>query len=335
MSTLNTDIAIIGAGPSGLFCAFQAGMLGMKSVIIDALAAPGGQCHALYPDKPIYDIPSQPEITGQALIDALLLQNQPFAPNYLLGQQVTMVEGDAGNFRLKTSLGQEITAKAIIISVGSGLFMPNRPPLAEIELYEGRSVFYHVSDKQKFNDATIAIAGGGDSAIDWAVALGPQAKKIYVIHRRDKFRAMEHSLQKMMALVAAGKIELITPYQLHSLNGENGLLREVVLTDLDNNKRTLEAQYLLAFFGLKTELGPLETWGLESHKNHLAVAAHNMMTSKAGIFAIGDISTYPGKLKLILTGFAEGALACHNAYNFVFPNKALHFEYSTTKGLKS
>jgi len=329
-----TDIAIIGAGPVGLFTVFQAGMLGMKSIVIDALDEIGGQCTALYPEKPIYDIPAYPKISGADLVKNLHEQASPFKPEYLLNRRVDKIEKTKDGFwKLETSKGKKIEAKVIIIAAGCGAFGPNRPPLENLESFEGKSVFYNVLSRDKFSGKNVVIAGGGDSAVDWAISLAEVANKIYVVHRRAKFRAMQASLDKLHNLASNGKIELVTPYQLSEISGKNGNLESVEVKDLDGNAKLIEADYLLPFYGLKMELGPIAEWGLNLDQNHITVSQSNFQTNINGIYAIGDIATYPGKLKLILTGFAESAAACHDAYNIIFPDKAFHFEYSTTKGL--
>jgi thioredoxin reductase (NADPH) len=330
----HTDVAIIGAGPSGLFSIFQAGMLKMKVHVIDTLEFIGGQCIALYPEKPIYDIPAHPQIDAANLIEMLEEQARPFHPYYHLNQQVNGLDKDDNGFVLTTSLGNIIHAKVVFIAGGCGAFGPNRPPLANLEQYEGKSVFYLVSKKESFRGKKIVIAGGGDSAVDWAVALSDVAEKIYVVHRRPKFRAAPETVSKMEELAASGKIEMVIPYQLEALNGDNGQISEVIVKDLDNNIKAIQADCLLPFFGLAMELGPILDWGLNIHKNHIEVNPVTMETSIKGIFAVGDIATYAGKLKLIVNGFAEGATAAHTAYNYVYPDKPLHFEYSTTKGVK-
>lgn len=234
---------------------------------------------------------------------------------------------------LKTSQNKEIEAKVVIIAAGCGAFGPNRPPLEHIERYEGKNVFYSVTSKDKFKDKRIVIAGGGDSAVDWAVSLAESAQIVYVVHRRDKFRAMQASLDKMHKLVDNKKIELVTPYQLNSIIEDNSGFNGVEVKDLDGNTKQLEADYLLPFFGLKMELGPIADWGLNLDKHHIQVEQKNMRTNADNIYAIGDIATYPSKLKLILTGFAEAASVCHDCYSTIFPDKAFHFQYSTTKGV--
>ena len=328
-----TDIAVIGAGPVGLFAVFEAGMLKMRCQVIDALDATGGQCTALYPEKPIYDIPGHPAIAAADLIDRLVEQAAPFAPVYRLGQRVETLERIDGGFRLATSAGVTLEAKAVFIAGGCGAFGPNRPPLAGIESYEGKSLFYFVKRKDELRGKRVVIAGGGDSAVDWAIALAGVAAQVSVVHRRDKFRAAPESARRLQDLAKSGAIELVVPYQLDGLEGANGQLRAVVVKDLDGKTRHLAADVLLAFFGLSMTLGPIAKWGLNLERNHIAVAPSTCATSVPGIFAIGDIAHYPGKLKLILSGFAEAALAAHAAYPLVHPGEALHFEYSTTSGV--
>lgn len=330
--THTTDIAVIGAGPVGLFTVFEAGMLKMRCHVIDALPALGGQCTALYPEKPIYDIPAHPSILAADLIDQLQQQAAPFSPVYHLGERVEKLEQGDG-FRLTTSAGKVISCKAVIIAAGCGAFGPNRPPLADIERYEGESVHYMVARREDFRGKKIVIAGGGDSAVDWAVSLAEVVSKIYVVHRRPKFRASPETVSRMEQLADSGLVELVIPYQLDSLAGVGSRLRAVGVRTLEGESRQLEADHLLAFFGLSMELGPIAQWGLNLDMNHIAVNTPHYETSTKGIFAVGDIAHYAGKLKLILSGFAEAASACHGAWALVHPGEALHFEYSTTKGV--
>ena len=332
-STTATDVAIIGAGPVGLFAVFECGMLKMKCHVFDALDSVGGQCAALYPEKPIYDIPGYPMIPAAELIDKLEAQAEPFAPVYHLNQRVDGVRADGDGFVLTTSAGAQVRAKAIIIAAGAGAFGPNRPPLGGIEAYEGSGVFYYVKRRVDFRGKRVVIAGGGDSAVDWALALEGIASHIAVVHRRDKFRAAPESAARLAALAKDGKIELVVPYQLHGLEGTGGKLSGVVVQDLDGKNRTLAADALLPFFGLSMDLGPIAGWGLALERHHLTVDPARLETSAPGIFAIGDVATYPGKLKLILSGFSEAAMAAHAAHSRVFPGQALHFEYSTSKGV--
>ncbi len=334
MTIHKTDLVVIGTGPAGLFSIFEAGMLKMKCHVIDALETIGGQCCALYPEKPIYDIPAHPKVLASELIELLEAQAAPFHPVYHLNQIVEKISKNVdGSFDVETSKNTKINCKVILIAAGCGAFGPNRPPLAGIEEFEGKSIFYAVRHKAEFLDKNVVIAGGGDSAVDWALSLAEIAKKLYVVHRRDKFRCAPESADKMKKLTDEGKIEMVIPFQLDGLEGTDGKLSAVLVKDFDGNVKKLEADYLLPFFGLAMELGPIANWGLNLSKNHIEVEASTMQTSQAGIYAIGDIATYKNKLKLILTGFAEAATACHDAYKIVYPNQVFHFEYSTSKGI--
>jgi thioredoxin reductase (NADPH) len=333
-ATHTTDIAIIGAGPTGLFAVFECGMLKMHCHVIDALDMIGGQCSALYPEKPIYDIPAHPAISGGDLIDKLEEQAAPFNPTYHLGQSVTKLEKmDDGSFTLETSKGVVIHAKAVIIAAGVGAFGPNRPPLEGLLQYEGTSVFYMVRKREDFRNKRIVIAGGGDSAVDWALSLADVAKSVQVVHRRPKFRAAPESVAQLDRLNAEGKIELVVPYQLEGLKGEGDQLSHVVVKDFDGNLRDLEADILLPFYGLSQNLGPIAEWGIALEKKHLSVHPTSMATSEAGIYGIGDIITYENKLKLILCGFSEAAMAARSAHAYAHPDEELHFEYSTSMGV--
>ncbi|MDG1286812.1 MAG: NAD(P)/FAD-dependent oxidoreductase [Rickettsiales bacterium] len=329
-----TDICIIGAGPVGLFAIFEAGMLKMRTHVVDTLDMIGGQCAALYPEKPIYDIAAHASITGQGLTDELAKQAEPFDPVYHLGQQVVKVDKQGEGFVVETSKGTQISCKGIIIAAGAGAFGPNRPPLEGLEAYEGSSVFYMVAKREEFRDKRIVIAGGGDSAVDWALSLADLAEHIYFVHRRPKFRAAPDSVEKLHALAEAGKIELVVPYQLDSLQGDNGQLTGVGVKTLAGETRMLEADTMLPFFGLSMNLGPIAEWGLNLNMSHIEVQdPTTLATNVEGIHAIGDIVTYPNKLKLIACGFSEAAMACHALYKRVHPDVALHFEYSTSKGV--
>ena len=332
-----TDVAIIGAGPVGLFAIFECGMLKMDCHVIDALDGIGGQCTALYPEKPIYDIPAYPAIDAQDLIAKLEAQAEPFNPVYHLGQQVvTMRKTDADTFSLETSNGTVIEAKAVVIAAGVGAFGPNRPPLNNIGAYEGRGpgvgVHYMVQKRDDFAGKRVVIAGGGDSAVDWALSLSEIAASVAVVHRRPKFRAAPDNVAKMHELAEAGKIDMVVPYQLHALDG-NGDLSAVIVKDLDGNEKRLDADALLPFYGLSQNLGPIAEWGLNLSRNHIDVEPATLASSVPGIHAIGDIATYEGKLKLILCGFSEAAMAAHAIYGRIHPDEALHFEYSTSKGV--
>jgi thioredoxin reductase (NADPH) len=334
-SPLHTDACIIGAGPVGLFAVFQCGMVRIKCHVVDALDAVGGQCAALYPEKPIYDVPAHPSILAGDLIDTLEAQAAPFHPTYHLGQQVTgLTRQDNGRWLLETSKGTHIDCAVVIVAAGAGAFGPNRPPLDGLEQYEGTSVFYFVKSREAFRNKRVVIAGGGDSAVDWALSLADIAASVSLIHRRPKFRCAPESAARLKELSATGKIDLVVPYQLHSLHGnaETGTLSTVRVADLDGNTRDLDADVLLPFFGLATSLGPISEWGLGMEKNHITITQGTSATSAEGIFAAGDVCTYPGKLKLILTGFAEVAQAAHHAYPIVHKGEALHFEHSTSMG---
>lgn len=329
-----TDVAIIGAGPVGLFAIFECGMLKMRCHVVDALDVIGGQCSALYPEKPIYDIPAHPAIDAADLIERLGEQAAPFEPVFHLGQQVTALTPAAdGRWLVETSAGRRIDARAVIVAAGVGAFGPNRPPLDGLELYEGRCVHYLVRRRQDFEGKRVVIAGGGDSAVDWAISLAEVASRIMVVHRRPKFRAAPESVARMEQLVRDGRIEMVVPYQLSGLEGSGGNLAGVRVATLEGEERLLEADALLPFFGLSMNLGPIADWGLDLERGHILVDPSTCATSAAGVFAIGDVATYPRKLKLILTGFAEAAQAAHAIHPLVHPDEVLHFEYSTTKGV--
>tara|TARA_B000000565_G_scaffold231927_1_gene190982 strand:- start:23651 stop:24700 length:1050 start_codon:yes stop_codon:yes gene_type:complete len=328
-----TDVVIIGAGPVGLFAIFECGMNKLKCHVIDALDSVGGQCRALYPEKPIYDIPAHPSILAGELIDKLEQQAAPFNATFHLGQQATHVSKTDDGWMIKTSKGNEIQTKAIIIAAGVGAFGPNKPPLENLAEFEEKHVHYYVRRMEDFRGQTIVIAGGGDSAVDWALNLKGIAKKIYMVHRRDKFRAAPESVNQLKAAATSEELELVTPYQLSALGGENGTLQSVEVVNLDGHKRTLEADHLLAFFGLSMDLGPLSEWGMALQKKHIEVDFKTCETNLKGVFAIGDVATYPYKQKLILTGFAEAAQAVHQIRSMVYPGEVFHFEYSTTQGV--
>lgn len=336
----DTDVVIIGAGPVGLFAIFELGMLEIRAHVIDALDAIGGQCQALYPEKPIYDIPAYPKIMAGELVERLQEQAAPFDPRYHLGQRVeSLAPTPDGRWIVTTSKGTRIACTAVIVAAGVGAFAPKRPPLDGLQNYEGQGpgtgVHYMIGRREDFRDKRIVIAGGGDSALDWTLSLAELAGKIYVVHRRDKFRAAPDSVAKMRALAEdpASPVELVVPYQLHSLDGTNGRLDAVRVQTLDGEERRLDADALLPFFGLSQNLGPIADWGLNLERNLIAVAPSTCESSVPGIHAIGDIATYAGKLKLILCGFSEAAMTAHAIFGRVYPNEVLHWEYSTSKGV--
>lgn len=332
--TITTDVIIIGAGPVGLFAIFEAGMMGLKTHVIDSIDFIGGQCSALYPEKPIYDIPGHPVITGLELIENLEKQAAPFAPQFHLGQTVNSLVKNGEYWEILTSKNISLKAKIIIIAAGCGAFGPNKPPLNDIEQYENKSIFYAVTKKETMRDKRIVIAGGGDSAVDWAISLEPIAEKIYFVHRRDKLRCAPTSQNQLMQLANDNnKIEIIIPYQLDRLEGSDGVLREVYVKTLQGEDKILKADILLPFFGLSMDLGPIAKWGLNIDKHHINVDPSNFMTNLPGVFAIGDIAHYKNKLKLILNGFAEASMACKEARDIIHPGVEFHFEYSTTRGM--
>ena len=330
MENYTTDVVIIGAGPVGLFAVFELGLLDLKCHLIDILDKPGGQCAELYPEKPIYDIPAWPIITGQELTDRLLEQIKPFSPVFHFGQMVQELKKlDNGNWQVSTDGETVIEAKVVVIAAGGGSFVPKKPPLPGLDAYENKSVFFAVRKMEQFRGKHLMIAGGGDSALDWTLNLQPIAERITLVHRRDEFRAAPDSVNKMRALVAEGKMDLVIG-NLAGLSGADGQLDGVMLTDAEGRESKQACNTLLAFYGLTMKLGPVANWGLNLHENLIPVDTEKFETSMPGIFAIGDINTYPGKLKLILSGFHEGALMSQQAFRYVYPDKKLRFQYTTS-----
>ncbi|WP_404403190.1 NAD(P)/FAD-dependent oxidoreductase [Pelagibacterium halotolerans] len=327
---ITTDVVIIGAGPVGLFAVFELGLVDLKCHVIDILDRPGGQCAELYPEKPIYDIPAFPEISGQGLTDNLMKQIAPFSPEFHYSQMVTNVEKlPEGGFRVTTDAETVFNAKVIVIAAGGGSFQPKRPPVADVEQYEGKSVFYAVRKMDDFRDQDVVIVGGGDSALDWTLNLEPITRSLTLVHRRDQFRGHADSVNKMHALVEEGRINFVIG-QLGRLEGKDGQLEEVVL-NTKAGEMGIPATRLLPFFGLTMKLGPVADWGLDLHDNALiTVDTEKFETSVPGIFAIGDINWYPGKLKLILSGFHEGALMAQAAKRIVHPDEKVIFQYTTS-----
>tara|TARA_B100001063_G_scaffold52550_1_gene46455 strand:- start:13214 stop:14266 length:1053 start_codon:yes stop_codon:yes gene_type:complete len=331
---IKTDILIIGGGPTGLFTVFEAGLLKMKCHILDSLTQPGGQCIELYPKKPIYDIPAYPEIIAADLIENLLEQIKPFDPSYTLGETASNLDKlDDGSFKVTTDKGTEISAKIIAIAGGLGTFTPRKPNISNILDYEDKGVLYMIKDPDEFNDKTVVIAGGGDSALDWSIHLSKIAKKVILIHRRNEFRGANESVASVQKLKDLGKIDVITPAQVSKLNGKNKL--ESIFVDVDGNEIEIKTDYFIPLFGLVPKLGPIKDWGLNIENN--AIKVNNSLdyqTNIDGIYAIGDINTYPGKLKLILSGFHEAAVMCHSAYSKLNPDKKNILKYTTVSGVE-
>lgn len=329
--THETDVIIIGAGPCGLFSVFELGLLGIKAHVVDILDRPGGQCAELYPEKPILDIPAIKTITGEELTKKLLEQIEPFGAQFHLNEMaVSLEKTSAGKWRLQTDLDTTIEAPVICIAAGGGSFQPKKPPISGVDAFEDSSVFYAVRQKDKFKDKTLVIAGGGDSAVDWALALQPLVKKLSIIHRRPDFRAAPDSVEKMMALVNAGKIDLHVA-DIKNLNGDKGQIESISVESKDDGDAyDIPCDTMLAFYGLTMKLGPIADFGINLESNRVAVDTEKFETSVPGIFCIGDMAHYPGKLKLILSGFHEGALMSHGAFHYVFPDKKLKFQHTTS-----
>ena len=327
--TIKTDVVIIGAGPVGLFAVFELGLLDIKAHLVDILDKPGGQCAELYPEKPIYDIPGIPFITGNGLTEALIEQIKPFKPSFHLGEMVTRVEkiGEPA-FRVATDGGKTFECKTVVIAAGGGSFQPKRPPIQGIEPYEEKSVFYAVRKMEKFRGKKLLIVGGGDSALDWTLNLQPIAKRLTLVHRRDDFRGAPDSVNKMRALVAAGGMDLKIG-QVTALEGDDGQLAAAAIKGKDTLDR-IECDAMLPFFGLTMKLGPVADWGIKMDEELIPVDTAAFESNIPGLFAIGDINTYPGKLKLILSGFHEAALMAQKAYHYVYPDKKLVFQYTTS-----
>lgn len=328
---IKTDVVIIGAGPCGLFAVFELGLLDMKAHLIDILDRPGGQCAELYPEKPIYDIPALPYVTGDGLTKALMEQIKPFGSTFHFQDMVQTIEkiGDP-LFRVRTEQGKLFECKVIVVAAGGGSFQPKRPPIAGIEAYEAKSVHYAVRQMEAFRGKRILIAGGGDSALDWTLNLAPVASHLTLLHRREEFRAAPDSVKKMMALVGEGKIDFVLG-QVSGLEGKDGQIEHVVVKRNDGSVFNFACDAILPFFGLTMKLGPVANWGLKLKDDELIeVETASFETNVPGIFAIGDINTYPGKLKLILCGFHEGALMAQKAHRYVYPDKKLTFQYTTS-----
>lgn len=327
---IERDVVIIGAGPVGLFAVFELGLLDLNAALIDILDKPGGQCAELYPEKPIYDIPGYPIVTGEGLVDKLMEQIKPFNPTFHLNRMVeTLQRLPDGRFQLTTDLGDKFLCKVVVIAAGGGSFQPKRPPVPGIEAFEGQSVFYSVRKIEEFRDHDVVIVGGGDSALDWTHSLQPVAKSLTLVHRREEFRAAPDSVNKMKALLDEGKISFQLG-QVSGLKGQDGILSGATIKDKAGEETEISCTRLLPFFGLTMKLGPVANWGLNLEHNLIPVDTEKFETSEHGIFAIGDINTYPGKLKLILCGFHEAALMAQAAVHIVYPEKRIVFQYTTS-----
>ncbi len=325
-----TDVVIVGAGPVGLFAVFELGLLGLSAHLVDVLDRPGGQCAELYPEKPIYDIPALPVVTGQDLTDRLMAQIAPFQPTFHFAQMADSLERlPDKRFRLKTELGSTITAPVLVVAAGGGSFVPRKPKIEGLEAFEGKSVHYAVRKMERFRGKDLVIAGGGDSALDWVLNLQPIAKSVTLIHRRDDFRAAPHSVAQMRDLVAEGKVRLHIA-DIKELVGADGQLSALVCETKTSGRHEIPCTDLLAFYGLTMKLGPIAAFGLNLNENLIPVDTEKFETSEPGIFAIGDINTYPGKLKLILCGFHEGALMAQAAFRLARPGERLVFLYTTS-----
>lgn len=332
---ITTDICIIGAGPVGLFSVFEAGLLKMRCHLVDVLPQIGGQLSEIYPKKPIYDIPGYPEIKAEELVENLQRQILPFKPTFTLGERVeTLTKTDDGNFILKTSDQTEINCKVIVIAGGLGCFEPRKPDLKGLEYFEGKGVVYMVKDPEKFRRKKLVIAGGGDSALDWAIYLTEIAEQVTLVHRNESFRGAPDSTEKVFHLAQEGRLNLLLNSNLHALNG-NGVLKSVDIVDKQGAINTVDADYMIPLFGLSPKLGPIGDWGLNIDKSAIEVNTFDYSTNVPGIYAIGDINTYPGKLKLILCGFHEAALMAQSAFKYVYPNQKLSFKYTTVNGVNA
>lgn len=332
---ITTDICVIGAGPVGLFAIFEAGLLKLRCHLIDVLPQVGGQLSEIYPKKPIYDIPGFPEVLAQDLIDNLMKQAEPFKPTFTLGERADEIERqEDGSFITTTSDGTKVHSKVICIAGGLGCFEPRKPAIEDLEKFEGKGITYMIKDPEVFRDKKVILAGGGDSALDWTMYLADVASELTLIHRNSSFRGAPDSAAKVMALAESGKINVLLNANLTKVHG-NGSLQEVSVVDKEKNAYQMNTDYLVPLFGLSPKLGPLENWGLEIENGALVVNTKDFETNVPGIYAIGDINTYPGKLKLILSGFHEAALMSHGAYRRIFPDKVLNLKYTTVNGVQA
>jgi thioredoxin reductase (NADPH) len=330
---IQTDICIIGAGPVGLFAVFEAGLLKMRCHLIDVLPQVGGQLTEIYPKKPIYDIPGFPEVLAQDLIENLSRQIAPFKPTFSPGERVTHLQKqDDGDFIVQTSDGTTVQSKAVVIAGGLGCFEPRKPEIQNLEQFEGKGVSYFIKDPEAYRNKKLVIAGGGDSALDWTIHLAGLAQHVTLVHRNETFRGAPDSTEKVFALAASGKINLLLNTNLKSVNG-NGHLNTVSCVDKEKVVKEIETDFLIPLFGLSPKLGPIGEWGLALDKHAIQVNTFDYSTSIEGIYAIGDINAYPGKLKLILSGFHEAALMAQSAFKFVYPDEKISFKYTTVNGV--
>ena len=325
---IKTDVLVIGAGPVGLFAVHQLGIIGLKAEVVDNLDKVGGQCIELYPDKPIYDIPAIPECTGESLTKDLLEQIKPFKTNFHLNERVEEISKEENNWKIKTNKNKIFIAPNVIIAGGVGSFEPRKFMVKGADAFENKSIFYSVKDKNFFKGKKVCIFGGGDSALDWAIELSKFAE-ITLVHRRDEFRGAEHSAEIARKFEKDGKIKIKTPYQIQSIEGKDKI-NSIIIKKEDGKTEEIKTDFILGFFGLIMKLGPIAEWGLNLDKKTIPVDTENFQTNKKGIFAIGDICTYPGKLKLILSGFHEGALAARACFKLARPNEKYRFEFTTT-----
>ena len=328
---ITTDVVIVGAGPCGLFQVFELGLLGLKAEVVDSIRQPGGQCTELYPDKPIYDIPGIPVCTGDELTEQLMKQIEPFAAGMHLGEEVAVVQRqDDGSFFVETSAGTQFNAKAVVVAAGVGSFQPRQLRVGGAEAFESASLHYRVRDPQKFAGKRLAILGGGDSALDWVLELINVAEHITLIHRRDEYRAVPASTEKMREYVADGKMDVIEKAKVTEIAGEGDQVSSIVVQPKDGDATTIDVDHVLVFFGLAPKLGPIADWGLDINRKTINVDTEKFETSEPGIYAVGDINFYPGKKKLILCGFHEAALAAFAIKQQLEPEKKVHVQYTTT-----
>lgn len=333
MSQIDTDICIIGAGPVGLFAVFETGLLKMRCHLIDALPQVGGQLSEIYPQKPIYDIPGYPTVNAQELVDNLMEQIAPFKPTFSLGERVEQLfQEDDGTFIVTTNEKTEVSCKTVVIAGGLGCFEPRKPAIDHLEEFEGKGVAYMVKNPEAFRDKKVVLSGGGDSALDWTIFLADIASEITLVHRGDTFRGAPDSAEKVFELASNGRINLVLQSHITGING-NGHLQEITILDRDNRESIISADHLIPLYGLTPKLGPIADWGLNIDHSAIEVNTFDYSTNVPGIYAIGDINTYPGKLKLILCGFHEAALMAQSAFKHVYPEQKLSFKYTTVYGV--